>query len=75
MDISKIDSNFQVTTELGKDDIRFLDPRQAPFSLHGVYYEDGLYRRMPEHIAKTVSEGVGNLCAHTTPQPFPFLFK
>lgn len=64
MDISRIDSNFQVTTNLGKDDIRFLDPRQAPFSLHGVYYEDGKYRRMPEHIAKTVSEGVASLHAN-----------
>ena len=37
-----------------------------PFKIYGVYYEDGKFRRMPEKVAKTVSEGVYRLHACTT---------
>lgn len=64
-DISKIDSNFAVQTALGIDNIRFYDVREAPFSIHGVFFENGVYRRLPEAVAKTVSEGVYALHVHT----------
>ena len=43
LDITQIDKNFVVQTELGKEDIRFYGANEAPFSLHGVSYEDGCY--------------------------------
>lgn len=56
--ITRIDANFSVKTEIAKRDIHFYDPKQSPFCIYGVTYEDGCYRRMPETVARTVSEGV-----------------
>lgn len=63
--IYDIDKNFKIETNIGKDDIAFHDPRTAPFTVHGVYYDDGKYRRMPEEVAKTVSVGVHHLHSNT----------
>lgn len=64
LDITQIDKNFVVQTELGKEDIRFYGANEAPFSLHGVSYEDGCYRRLPFAVARSVSEKVGVLSTH-----------
>ena len=64
-DISAIDSNFKVETNIKQDDLRFYDPKQAPFQIYGVYYEDGKFRRLPEEVAKTVNSGVLRLHANT----------
>lgn len=64
--LEKIDINFKVQTEIDKDDICFYSVLQKPFSLHGLIYENGKYRRMPEAIAKTVSEGVHYLHSNTS---------
>ena len=63
--ISKIDKNFEVKTKLELENVRFYSALQEPFSVHGVFYKDGLFRRMPEEIAKTVSDGVFRLHTHT----------
>jgi len=62
-DISKIDSNFAVVTKIEKEDIKFYNIDDEPFKIYGVFRENGKYRRMPENIAKKVSEGV--YCLHT----------
>lgn len=59
--ISEIDSNFVIGSTIEQEGIKFYDPRENPFRIYGVFYEDGLYRRMPEAVAKAVSEGVYNL--------------
>lgn len=41
-----------------KQNVRFFNPQEAPFRIHGVWMENGLYRRMPENVAKYVSQGV-----------------
>lgn len=64
-DISKIDSNFIVKTSLNKTDIKFYNVNEAPFKIYGMFYDSGCFRRMPEDIAKSVSEGVYNLHTHT----------
>ena len=61
-----IDPNFVVPTKLEREDIRFYNVLEAPFAIHGVYYEDGKFRRMPEAVAETVSGGVLRLHAYTT---------
>ena len=63
--IYEIDKNFKIETNINKDDIRFHNVLCAPFSIHGVYYDNGKFRRMPEDVARTVSVGVHALHANT----------
>ena len=66
MDISKIDNNFAERRDLAsKSDVKFYDIGTVPFKIHGVFMENGLYRRMPEDVAKKVSEGVYFLHTNT----------
>ncbi len=65
MDISAVDKNFKVETNIDRDDIKFYNADEAPFKVYGVFRENGKYRRMPESVAKTVSEGVYFLHANT----------
>ncbi len=64
-DISKVDKNFEVKADIGKDDVEFFSVDELPFKIYGVFKENGKYRRMPESVAKTVSEGVYALHANT----------
>lgn len=64
-DISKIDSNFAIETKLDKEDIKFYNVEESPFKVYGVFKDDGKYRRLPETVAKSVSEGVYGLHADT----------
>lgn len=57
-DIAKIDKNFEVKTKIGKDDVVYRNVLEEPFRVYGVFHEDGKFRRLPEAVAKTVSEGV-----------------
>ena len=63
--ISHIDKNFRVETKIEKAGIKFYNVLFPPFSIHGVFYEDGMFRRIPEPVAKSVSEGVYSLHANT----------
>ena len=65
MDISEIDKNFAVQTEIDKTDIRYYDVLEGPFKIYGVYYHEGKFRRLPEEVAETVSPGVLRLHSHT----------
>jgi hypothetical protein len=56
--IAKNDKNFLINSKFERNDIVFYSALSDSFSLHGVKYENGKFRRMPEKIAKTVSEGV-----------------
>ena len=64
-DISKLDSNFKIESGIDKDDIRFFNAEEKPFKIYGVQREGGRYRRMPESVAKTVSNGVYALHSNT----------
>jgi len=64
-DFSCIDKNFKIDTKINKNDIKFYDIKNAPFSIHGVFYENGKFRRIPESIAKKVSSGVCVLHTNT----------
>ena len=56
--ISEIDQNFKVETKIEKDDIKFYDPKLAPFKVYGLFHDGKKWCRLPEEVAKTVSEGV-----------------
>ena len=59
-------TKINLNTKLERDGLVFYDIDDVPFRIHGVYREGERYVRMPSEIAKTVSDSVGNLCAHTT---------
>ena len=64
-DFSKIDKNFKVETKLNEKNIVFKNALEAPFKIYGVFKENGRFRRMPEGVAKQVSEGVHFLHTNT----------
>ena len=63
--ISEIDANFRIETKIDKQDIKFYDIKRQPFKIYGVFYENGKYRRIPEAVAKAVSEDVWSLHTNT----------
>lgn len=64
--IDQIDPNFKVKTSIDKEDIRFYDVRQEPFCVHGLFYEDGKFRRLPQAVAESINDGVRQLHAKTS---------
>lgn len=64
-EVSKVDKNFRIESKINKEDIHFYSADAEPFKLYGIFRENGKYRRMPEAVAKTVSEGVYLLHANT----------
>ena len=65
MKMEEIDKNFIVKTKIEKEGLKFYNIQDEPFKIYGVNYENGLFRRMPEDVAKSVSDGVYAL--HTKP--------
>ena len=63
--ISEIDTNFKVETSYSKDGFAYYNIDNAPFRIYGVFREGDRYRRIPEAVAKSVSEGVHCLHANT----------
>lgn len=64
-DITKIDKNFAVQATVDKPDVVFRDANCLPFAIHGVCHDGTCYRRLPEQVAKTVSDRVHTLSSHT----------
>lgn len=63
--LDAIDGNFIVETNINKEDIRFYDIEDGVFQIHGVFKENGLFRRMPEKIATNINKGVAGLHENT----------
>ncbi len=64
--LEKVDKNFIVQTQIFKEDARYYDISEAPFRVYGVFHENGMYRRMPEAVAKSVNTGVYTLHTNTS---------
>lgn len=66
MDITQVDKAFEIKP-IEEPDVEWFEIPQAPFALHGVYYDeaDGWFRRMPQQAAESVNKGVawGSLCS------------
>lgn len=65
MDIAKIDKNFDIESNIKRDGLVFKSVLADSFALHGVFYKDGRFRRIPEEVARATSEGVTHLHVHT----------
>ncbi len=57
-DVTKVDKNFIVDAKIDKEGVKYYNINEAPFKVCGVEYLDGCFRRIPEAVAKSVSEGV-----------------
>ena len=66
MDISSVDKNFTVNSTISREGLTFINIEdRSEFSLHGVFLENGKYRRIPEEIARNTNDGVLALHHHT----------
>lgn len=63
--LDSIDKNFIVKTNIEKEDICFHDVEEGNFHIYGIFKENGLFRRLPEYVAKSVSKGVYGLHTNT----------
>ena len=66
MEKKYVDANFVVDNKIDRTGLVFRNALDAPFSINGVYYEDGMYRRLPESVAKSVNPGVEERHANTS---------
>ena len=57
----QVDKNMVVEKTIDEQGVCWYDCQKPPFSIHGLFYEDGAFRRLPEAVAATVSKGVLNL--------------
>ena len=64
-DISKIDKNFNIETTIEREGLTFHKITEDVFTVCGLIREGGAWVRMPDAIAKEVSEGVHSLSKHT----------
>ena len=65
MDLSVIDPRL-IDAAVDAEGVVWRNALSAPFSLHGVYYDEcGAYRRMPSDIAAAVNPGVRALSSAT----------
>ena len=58
----QFDSNMVVPEAIGRPDVKFYDVTEAPVRYYGVFREDGVFRRVPIEVAKTVSPGIHTMC-------------
>ena len=64
--LSQIDRNFEIPEYVEKADLCYYDVQDKPFKVYGVFYENGLFRRISEALAKEVSVGVAYLHTNTS---------
>ncbi len=67
MNISDIDKNFKVASNIDEPDIKFYNVKEEPFNLYGLYNPvvGTDFSRIPVDVAKNVSEGVSILNTNT----------
>ena len=59
------DKNFKIETKIDAEGLKFYSVLSAPFTIYGVKYVDGKFRRLDESIAKATNDGVHFLHANT----------
>ena len=56
--MNQVDKNLIVPKTIDKNGMAFYDVTKPPFSLHGVWYEDGKFYRVKKDVAQNVSPNV-----------------
>ena len=72
MKIWEIDENFKAPSTMSAEHMEIYAVTEKPVSTHGVFYENGMYRRLPENVAKEISSGVTVLHSMTAGGRFKF---
>lgn len=65
MNISDIDKNFIISRDVFRPDMVLHDCLDIGFSLHGVFFQRGKFRRIPEEAAAGINAGVKELHSNT----------
>ena len=67
MRIDEIDSNLRIDTDITEPDLVWMNVRQTPFQIHGIFFDEdqGCFLRLPQAVAESVSAGVTDLNHHT----------
>ena len=63
--VEDADKNLKVETKIEQEGLKFYNALSEPFKIYGIYMEDGKFRRLPEKVAESVSNGVWILHANT----------
>lgn len=63
--VEDADKNLKVETKIEQEGLKFYNALSEPFKIYGIYMEDGKFRRLPEKVAESVSNGVWILHART----------
>ena len=68
MGIAQYDVNFKNAFPDADMDLRWMDIRQEPFQIYGLYkpQTEDHFHRMPAEVAAQVNEGVAELEKHTS---------
>ena len=64
--LADIDKNFKVETKITEEGLTFYSVLNEPFTIYGVKYVDGKFRRLDESVAKATNDGVYFLHANTS---------
>jgi len=64
-DISTIDKNFKIETNIERENVKFYDAKESPIRLFGVWHDGECYRRVPKNVAEKTSSGVAGLAKNT----------
>ncbi len=65
-DITEIDKNLKVETNIKRDGLVFKNALDEPFKIYGVYHDGKQYRRLPDDVAEKTNPGVHSLSTRTT---------
>lgn len=57
-DIAGIDPNFNVSESFGREDVVLRNCREEPFTVHGIFWDRGQFRRLPQEVAEATSQGL-----------------
>lgn len=60
-----MERNDGIKTDIQKGNLKFHNALCSPFRIHGLIFENGQFRRIPESVAKATSQGVYDLHKHT----------
>ncbi len=68
--LSEIDANLQISVRIDQPDVVWHEPNEEGFTVYGLepqglLQSPAVYRRMPDEVAKSVSEGVYGLYRNT----------
>lgn len=72
MKLSEVDQNFTLPSAELCENLEVYSVQEPPISTHGVFYEDGKYKRLPLAVAQEVSSGVTVLHSITAGGRFKF---